>query len=615
MRIVRWKAVLPLTLLVVLVAAGWWLLLDFAVKRGIEYVGTEIVGARVDVASAHVALMRGAVTVRGLEVTNPDHPMSNLVEAGEIVAQLRLLPLLEKKVVIDTMAVRGVRFGTARRVSGAIEHKSPATGRVARAIAEWAGRIKIPALNFQGITGVDVSRLKPDSLRTIAQARAVQRDADSLQQVWQRDIAQVDPQPQVDTAKVLIARLKQADVKALGLTGTRDLINSARTTVGHLGDAAGRIKALQDRVKSDASTLGADVSGLAAARRADYAYARGLLNLPSLDTPDLSAPLFGQMALDRIRPILYWLDLAQQYIPPGLDPRRETGPKRVRASGTTVRFPMAHQYPALLLLYAGADAQIGGTGPAAAQYAATLTGLTTAPALYGRPLVFQAARRGATSGPRAGAVSAVLDHVRAPGSDSINARLDGVALPTVPLPVAGAELALGSGAFALSLKRSGDNLDGTLGWSSNDVHWSRAGTDSATASAASAQSAPIGSQAWMHGILWRTISRLNTVQVQVHVTGRVASPSLGIQSNVGQAVAQALRREVGDEVNRQEQRLRAEVDRLAQQQVEQAQARVAEVRTKAETALAAKQAEVEQARAGLDAQIKELTKKLPLRIP
>src|SRR3990170_8647107 len=216
MRVVRWKAVIPLGVTLVLVAGFWWLFLDRAVERAVEYVGTEIVGARVDVASAEVSLGRGAVVLRGLEVTNPDQPMTNLVQSDEIVAQIRMLPLLEKKVVIDTMAVRGVRFGTPRRTSGALEHPSPTTGRVGRAISEWANRIRLPPLNLQGLTGVvDVSRIRPDSLRTIAAARAMPGRTDSLRTAWRAELAGLDPQPQVDSARAMIARLRQADVRAL----------------------------------------------------------------------------------------------------------------------------------------------------------------------------------------------------------------------------------------------------------------------------------------------------------------------------------------------------------------------------------------------------------------
>lgn len=614
MRVVRWKAVIPLGVTLLLVAAFWWLFLDLAVERAVEYVGTEIVGARVDVASADVSLGRGAVALRGLEVTHPDRPMTNLMQADEIVTQVRVLPLLEKKVVIDTMAVRGVRFGTPRRTSGAIERKSPTTGRVARAITDWANRIRIPRLNLQGLTRVvDVSRINPDSLRTAAQARAIAQEGDSLRDRWRTELAGMDPQPQVDSARALIARLRQADVRALGLTGTRDLVNSARGSATRLGQTTDRVKAFESRVKSGVGSLRSQVDGLAQARQADYAYARGLVNLPSLDAPDLSPALFGEMAVERLKPMLYWLNLAEQYLPPGLDARRETGPERVRASGTTVRFPRARELPAFLLVYAGADAEVGGAGAAAGRYAATITGLTTAPALYGRPTRFAAQRAAAAGGPRTGSIGAVLNHVSAPLKDSVVAALDGVALPTVALPAAGATLALGNGAVRVRLARTGENLEGSMTWSSNSVRWTRG--DSANPAGGQPAQAAVGSAAWAQGLLWRTVSRLSSVEVEVRVAGRVTAPALGVRSNVGREVAQALRREIGDEVGRQEQRLRAEVDRRVDQQVQEAERRVAEVQAQVEAAVTAKRAELEQVRAELENQIRDLTRRLPVRIP
>ncbi len=611
MRVIRWKAVVPLGLTVVLVGLFWWLLLDLAVERAVEYVGTEIVGARVDLASADVSLGRGSVVLRGLEVTNPDQPMTNLVQSDEIVAQVRILPLLEKKVVIDTMAVRGVRFGTPRRSSGAIERKSPTTGRVGRAIGEWANRIRIPPLNLQGLTTVvDVSRINPDSLRTAAQARAIAQQGDSLRDRWRAELAGLDPQPQVDSARAMIARLRQADVRTLGLAGTRDLVSSARGSAGRLGQSTDRVKAFETKVKSGAGSLRSQVDGLAQARQADYAYARGLVNLPSLDAPDLSPALFGEMAVERLKPVLYWLNLAEQYLPPGLDPRREQGPDRMRASGMTVRFPRKQALPAFLLVYAGADAEVGGEGTAAGRYAATIAGLTTAPALYGRPTRFTARRTAGGAGPRAGSIVATLNHVSAPLKDSIRAALDGVGLPTVALPAAGATLALGSGAVQLRLARTGDNVEGSMTWSSNSVRWARG--DSAVRPMATPA---VGSEAWAQELLWRTVSRLTSVEVEVRVAGRVTAPAIGVRSNVGREVAQALRREVGDEVARQEQRLRAEVDRRVDQQVQEAERRVAEVQTQVEGAVTAKRAELEQVRAELENQIRELTRRLPVRIP
>ena len=97
MSLFRWKAVTPLALLLGLMVIGWYFLLDSAVRRTIELVGRDLVGAKVDLAEAHVRLADGSVVLRGLEVTNPDAPMTNLVQIDEIIAGLKLGPLLQKK--------------------------------------------------------------------------------------------------------------------------------------------------------------------------------------------------------------------------------------------------------------------------------------------------------------------------------------------------------------------------------------------------------------------------------------------------------------------------------------------------------------------------------------
>ena len=88
MRIFRWKAAIPLGLFLTLVGVGWIFFVDTAVERGIEAIGTAIVGAKVELEEADVQFRNGSVVLRGLQVTDPDAPMTNLVEVAEMVAQV-----------------------------------------------------------------------------------------------------------------------------------------------------------------------------------------------------------------------------------------------------------------------------------------------------------------------------------------------------------------------------------------------------------------------------------------------------------------------------------------------------------------------------------------------
>jgi hypothetical protein len=315
------------------------------------------------------------------------------------------------------------------------------------------------------------------------------------------------------------------------------------------------------------------------------------------------------MVLERIRPLLYWLQIAGEYLPPGLDPRRYAGPSRLRAAGTTVRFPEERAEPSFLLRRAEADVEIGGAGNAAGRYAARLEGLTSAPAIYGRPTRL-VARRATASGVRAGGASLVLDHVDLPLSDSIDVQLEGIPLPSVLVSAAGARLHLGNGATVISLLRTGDSVQGRVFWRSSAVTWERLG-----AAAGRAAAMRVGSREWAEDLMWRAVARINPVEIEARLSGALSGPRLGVSSNVGREVAAALRREVGAEIARSEQRVRAEVDRLVGEQVDAARGRMTAAQAQVEGEVAKRRADVDRVKRELEAEIRNLTRRLPVRIP
>lgn len=181
---IRWKALIPLVVLLVVVIGGTILFLDPAVRRGIEAGGTAAVGAKVDLAKAHVGVLDGHVTLSGLAVTDPSKPMTNLFEAEAIVFDVGILPALEGKVVVDTVAARGIRFGTPRKTSGAIPRDpSPEDGEpgaVQKIVDDWMAQVKVPPLSLSTLTQtVNVDAISAESLATLRAALAVRSYADT----------------------------------------------------------------------------------------------------------------------------------------------------------------------------------------------------------------------------------------------------------------------------------------------------------------------------------------------------------------------------------------------------------------------------------------------------
>lgn len=617
-RIFRWRGIVPLLLFLVLLVVLYWVFMDTLVRRSVEKSGTAFVGARVELEEADVRLAEGVVMLRGLRVTNPRKPMTNLFQADQIVVNVRMAPLLEKKVIIDTVALRGLAFGTPRETSGAIAHDgdSPAQ-EVGAAVDSWVESLPIPSLSWEGLGQVvDVGAVSAESLATLRQARSLAGGADSARTRWLERLQVLDPRPPIDSAMALARRLEGQSLRSLGLAGARDAAASARQRVTALTQLDDQLKSLQAGVDSGIQGARAGLTALADARRQDYAYALGLLKLPSLDAPSLGPALFGRFAAQQLAPVLYWLGLAERYMPPGVEARLRRGPDRVRAAGTTVLFQKREQLPKFLLQVAEASLVIGGTGAAAGDYAARLTDLTSGPALVGRPTVLQAGRTAGQRGPETVRVGAILNRVGAVARDSVGAYVSGLALPAIPLAPVGAALGLGRGTTELVLQRRGDSLDARVGWQSSNVSWRRLTGDSVAADPAgravvperlSARSAGQSLRRSATDIAWRTLAGLRDVRIDARLTGSLQRPRLAVGSNVARALSDGLRAELGAEVQRAQAEVRARVDALVQERVTQAEQAVAGFETQARERIAAERARLDRAKRDLEARIRTLT--------
>jgi uncharacterized protein (TIGR03545 family) len=580
MRVFRWRAIGPLLLFTALGSVVWVLFADRIARRSAETIGTTIVGAKVEIRDLHIDLAQGDVTIRGLTVASPHEALKNLLEADELVADVDLAPLLEKKVVIDRLAATGLRFGTQRETDGRTGGRADgASGRVLAETRRWAEQFQVPALQLA--TGkMDVAALDPRTLSAIAAADALSARTDSSRRAWRAGLDTLQLAPALDSAGAALGRLRGARVTDLAA------LNDARRAIDQLKRARARVTTLDRSVTGGLAALRAGVAGLDSAKQRDYARARGLLKLPSLDAPDIGAALFAPAAIAKFERALYWTRLAREYMPPGLAPYPEAGPARARRAGTTVRFPRERALPRFLLRTAALSFLVDPTAPRPKTYAGRLTGLTSDPALYGRPTLFQASAPAVTAG-------AMLDHVRSTPRDTAGATVQGVRLPALPLPSLPVQVEPGEGTVQLGFALRGDTIRARWAVQASRVRWTR---DSA------APRSPMGD------LLWQTVSGIGGLDVSAGVTGTLAHPRLSVRSNLDEAIAARLRAMVGTEVAAAERRLRADVDRQVDAKAAPARAQVIAAQAEIAGRLAEQRTRLDQAQKRLEDRLREITR-------
>src|SRR5690242_3566243 len=232
--IFRWKGIIPLVLLLVLIGAVWVLFSDVFFRQTTEEVATKFLGTEVDLRAFHLHETEPSIDLAGIQVADPFNPRRNLVEAGALHIDLEPAPLLERKLVIRQFSLRNVRIGTARRTPA-----RPVTGggfapAALTAIKQWAKQFDVPLLRLTPVDTIRSIVLNPTQLKTVQQALALKTQADSTQLALRQGFEGLALQQTLDSARALAQRLHGVRPLQLGVAGTKRAIDDVKRTIDQI---------------------------------------------------------------------------------------------------------------------------------------------------------------------------------------------------------------------------------------------------------------------------------------------------------------------------------------------------------------------------------------------
>jgi uncharacterized protein (TIGR03545 family) len=589
----RWRGVFAL-LFFLGIAALWWLVFgERVIRHTLVEAGSKSLGTQVDVASLKLNVMRTKAELRGIAIADPFDPMRNLVEADALTLEVVPEPLLEKKVVVKQLSVSGVRAGTRRATAARAVAGGGFAPRALQEVERFKKQFQVPLLSLTPIDTIKAIALDPAQLRTVREALAIQTRADSLRRDVVDRVNAIHVRETVDSARALLTRLQGQTPRSLGITGLRSAVTDVRRFSARVDTIKRTVEDLGRFARSAADSVGASVNRLNDARKADYEFARGLLALPKVDAPSIGPALFGKVTIDAFQQGIYWVGLARAYAPPGLVPRETPGPTRLRRAGTTVHFVAPQNYPRFLLQRGDLALSIGGTSAARGEYTLRVLDVTTDPAIVRRPTQFALRRTAGGGGVETLTASGSLNHIGAKPRDVVDVRAQGMSLPSFTLPGLPLRANLGRGTSAWHLDMNGDNLAGQLQIETNSVSWPR---DSARARALNT----------LESLVARVIERVDQLNVSAQIGGSMRSPTLAVRSNLDREIADGIKAVAGEEIAKAEVRVRAQVDALVEEKVAPLRARVTEVRAEVEQRVRDAQAQLDDVKTKLAAQLKTL---------
>ena len=349
MKWIRWPGLIAFVAVVAVGLAVWWLLVDRLVERGVEAVGSTLVGARVELGAADVSLVPLGIELRHLEVANPDKPMRNAVEAARIAFGVDALQLLRRKVIIDEMTIDGVRFNAPRQTSGEIDRRADQREETRKTAESFS----LPALDLPSAKDV----LAKEDLESLTAIAAVRADVDAGRERWKQRVSDLPDKAKVDEYKRRLDGLK-----ASSKGGIEGLLGGAGEAANLRKDAQqdlGRIKGAREDLARDVAALKRRTEEAAAAPQADVKRLKDKYAPSSAGLANVAGALFGGKIGRWAATAARWYERAKPALAgPGATGKEPVEVMPLRGKGVDVRFPEHHPLPDFLIRAARVSVEI-----------------------------------------------------------------------------------------------------------------------------------------------------------------------------------------------------------------------------------------------------------------
>ncbi|MDX6770606.1 MAG: TIGR03545 family protein [Elusimicrobiota bacterium] len=501
-------------------------------------------GAKVDLDSLKTKWLQGTLVVAAVEVADPDETMRNTLSFDRAAFRLDMSAALRGKAVVREASVEGVRFGTKRRRDGRLP-AAPPPSKLELAAREKLGFSRGASVGAQvkGNAAAAVDEAKLTGLKKADEAKA---KAKEVEERWKSKPAEL---------KAIEVEIKQVaeQLKALGAGGNDAAsilrkVAEAQKAQAKIKELIARSEAIRKEAQKDLGDAQALVKEVDALRGKDLDGLLAAAGLPTLDSESLTRRLLGPQAAGKVAVALKWVRWAREK---AAAKKAATPPPPPRRRGVDVEFPRAHAYPQFLL----EGAKLGGELSAEqagrpVALSGLLTGVTSNPKLYGKPARLELA--GASDGLRLD-LKARLDQQLDPVG--VVVEFDGSGFP-----LAGS--ALGDGEVGGTIAAGSARVRGVV--STSGEEWK--GEVLVTAAGVS-----IEPKVALDGTAGRLVSdalrSLPGFTVKIGLSGREDDLKFAVSSDLGTAVAGAMKKAVAGELDAQRKALEAKVNALYEERM------------------------------------------------
>ncbi|MDA0738638.1 MAG: TIGR03545 family protein [Nitrospirae bacterium] len=339
---IRWWGLGVFVVFVGAMGLLWLLVVDGLVKTKIEEEGTAAVGAKVELGAADLTLFPAGLALTRLQVTNPDEPMTNSVEIASLTMNLDGLQLLRRKVIIDEMTVEGVRFGTARAISGAIDDRaqSAAVGQ-----SKEDSTFSLPPLEVPNVQQI----LEQEDLETLKLIRAIQEDIQREREVWKQRLETLPGKAEFAKYQKRIEGLKSSTKGGVG--GVLGSVEELKAIKQEIEQDLENLKSARKEFNEKVALLNQRMAQVQTAPQRDVQRLKEKYSLSPQGLANLGQTLLGKHIGEKLKDAFAYYEMVQPYLEgmeaEGGSTKKQSGP--MRGEGEDIHFKEHEPLPEFLI--------------------------------------------------------------------------------------------------------------------------------------------------------------------------------------------------------------------------------------------------------------------------
>ncbi|MBE9526787.1 MAG: TIGR03545 family protein, partial [Proteobacteria bacterium] len=353
------------------------LFIDTLIENGIEAAGSDIIGAKVELGNVDFSFSPLGVSLNHLQVTNPDAPMSNIVEIDNIAFAMDGSYLIRRKLLINEMNIDGLHLNTPRKYSGAIAKTKKATLVTESKKTDKKSVTNLPSFEMPDVDDI----LKKEPLKVDKAANILKTDISETKQSWENLKTALPGQKRLDSHKARFNELRNVndkDIKKL-----KAAINEYKALKADIAKDSALIKQTQNKIKNDTGRLNNELKVLISSPKEDYKHLLSKYSLSTEGATNIGVMFFGDKVKTWSDTAIYWYNKLQPFISKIELSGGEDKPEPKRGAGKNIHFTEYHPRPDFLIkkVHIGVELEAG-------KFNGEVLNITSQQPLVGKPITF-----------------------------------------------------------------------------------------------------------------------------------------------------------------------------------------------------------------------------------